>query len=208
LHPERVIAGTLLMMCLTAAAPQSAVEAERAFAADAQTEGQWTAFRKWAAPEAVLFVPRPVNAHEWLNGKANPQLGYQWWPAKAFLSCDGKAAVTTGPSVIGLNRGYFTTVWTKQPDGAWRWVLDHGDASARTQPAGETTETVRASCRALPARLRDEGQPGPAIGTSPDRSLVWRWHAYENGARIIWAELWDGKQFRTVLENKVDSPAR
>ena len=45
-----MIAVMLLAAQVAAAAPapQTAIEAERAFAADAQKLGQWTAFRKWS----------------------------------------------------------------------------------------------------------------------------------------------------------------
>ena len=41
---------------------RSAVEAERAFARDAQRLGQWTAFRKYADLDAVMFNPQAVWA--------------------------------------------------------------------------------------------------------------------------------------------------
>ena len=54
-------------LLLAAAEPaMTAVDAERAFVADAQKLGQWTAFRKWSAPDAIMFVPRQVNAHVFL----------------------------------------------------------------------------------------------------------------------------------------------
>ena len=52
----------------------TAIDAERAFAADAQQRGQWTAFRATATEEAVMFVPQPVNAQAFLKdeGPAEP----------------------------------------------------------------------------------------------------------------------------------------
>ena len=38
----------------------TAVDAERAFARDAQRIGQWTAFRKYADQDAVMFTPQAV----------------------------------------------------------------------------------------------------------------------------------------------------
>ena len=46
---------------LLAAAPvPTAVDAERAFARDAQRIGLWTAFRKYADRDAVMFTPQAV----------------------------------------------------------------------------------------------------------------------------------------------------
>lgn len=198
----------ILSLLLAAAAPQSAVDAERAFAAAAQTQGQWTAFRQYAAPDGVLFVPEQVNAQQWLAGRADPPAAVMWWPAEAWVSCDGSTAVTTGPWVRngGKLKGYFTTVWQKQPDGSWKWLLDHGDVLERPRPAGDRPVVHRASCRSLPAEVRTVGVRGHELGAAPDRSLLWRWNVYENGARIVWAELWDGKAYRPILEDKVEPP--
>ena len=54
------------------AIPATAIDAERAFVHDAQTIGQWTAFRETAAPEAVRFVPQRVNARDCLKSQKDP----------------------------------------------------------------------------------------------------------------------------------------
>ncbi len=55
-----------LALLLIGAAPATAADAERAFAASAQTQGQWTAFRAFADAEAIMFTPQPVKAQAWL----------------------------------------------------------------------------------------------------------------------------------------------
>jgi hypothetical protein len=195
-----VILGALLL----ATAPVTAVDAERAFAADAQTLGQWTAFRKWAAPDAILFVPKPVKVQEFLKDAKNPPLTYQWWPAQAFVSCNGRMAVTTGPSVRGSYRGYFTTVWQRQPDGAWRWVLDHGDALAQPRPAGEKPKVVTAPCPTEPHALGIQFGSGANFKMSEDGSLYYLWRVdEETGARVLYVHLWDGHDHKRVLEDRV-----
>ena len=213
---ERVWGAALIWFALTAAAPLTAIEAERAFAADAQRLGQWTAFRKWAAPQAILFVPQPVNAHEFLKNATDPQLSYQWWPAKAFVSCDGSMAVTTGPSVRGNYRGYFTTIWQRQPDGSWRWLLDHGDRLERPRLAGERTQVQRARCEApfvsplIGTKYKIEGGRSGA-GQSRDGSLRWSWASGAKGERIISVSLASGPdrigtRFDRVLHDEVVAP--
>jgi hypothetical protein len=196
----------IFALLLAAAAPQSAIDAERAFAAAAQTDGQWTAFRAYAAPDGVLFTPQQVNAQEWLKGRADPPQAVMWWPAEAWISCDGTTALTTGPWLRdgGRTAGYFTTVWRRQPDGSWKWLLDHGHTLARPRPAGDAPKVRRASCEGLPTVKRVEGVRGYETGSSPDGSLVWNWNVFENGARIVWAELWDGASHRKVLEDKAE----
>ena len=196
----------ILAALLAAAAPAGPVEAERGFAAAAQTQGPWTAFRAYADDEAVMFVPEQVNAQAWLRGRRDPPQAVMWWPAQAWMSCDGGTAVTTGPWLRngGKLAGYFTTVWRRQPDGAWKWLLDHGDALQRPRQAGDAPALRRASCRGLPASRRIEGVRGYETASSPDGSLVWNWNVYENGARIVWIEMWDGVRYVKIIEDKVE----
>lgn len=200
----------ILALLLAGAVPDTAIESERAFAAMAQTEGQWTAFRAFAAPDGVMFVPKQVDARQWLKDRPDPPQAVMWWPAKAFVSCDGSITITTGPWLRegGRLAGYFTTVWGRQQDGGWKWLLDHGDTLDRPRPAGDAPEIRRASCRRLPAPQSAEAEQGFETGRSADGSLRWRWRVYEDGARMVWAELWDGQAYKLVLENKVETPRR
>ena len=108
----------------------SAVDAERAFAADARIIGLWTAFRKWAAPDAIMFTPQATPAAVFLKPLTDPAQALDWWPTASFLSCDGDTAVNTGGVARPADRlqpnGYFSTVWQRRADGRWRWTLDHG----------------------------------------------------------------------------------
>ncbi|MGH6705455.1 MAG: hypothetical protein ACREB1_01445, partial [Sphingomicrobium sp.] len=104
----------MIAALLIAAAAPTAVDAERAFAADAQKLGQWTAFRKYATDDALMFVPTPTNAQTWLRGRDDPKQSIEWWPTESYSSCDGRLAVNKG----GWRRpdgsvGYFTTVWRR-----------------------------------------------------------------------------------------------
>ena len=55
----------LLAAAAATAAPSStAIDAERAFASDAQRIGQWAAFRKYAARDAIMFNPQAVWARD------------------------------------------------------------------------------------------------------------------------------------------------
>src|SRR5690349_5865632 len=95
---------------LIAVAPVSSViDAEYDFARDAQRMGQWSAFRKWADRDAVMFTPQAVWARDFLRGKKDPPRSVRWWPARSVISCDGRTAVNTGPWVSGDGKkhGYF-----------------------------------------------------------------------------------------------------
>lgn len=198
------------LVLAAAAAPQSAVEAERAFASMAQTEGQWTAFRAFAAPDAVMFVPEPVNAQTWLKDRKDPAVPVMWWPARAMISCDGGTAVTTGPWVRGGGRlnGYFTTIWRRQADSSWKWLLDHGDALASARSAPDEVKAERPDCSRpapgdSPGLVAATGGMRAENGRSSDGSLAWFWQARPDGSRTLTVSLWDGDDHRPALVDDV-----
>jgi len=172
---------------------QTPIDAERAFTEDAKKLGQWTAFRKWAAPDAVMFVPKPENAQEWLNDRKDPAKPIDWWPTASYVSCDGTFAVNTG----GWKRpdgsvGYFTTIWRQIPEGNWRWILDSGDTTSaeRDRPAKPTVR--KATCSGPPLgqpAYQEVGPPGSEVtenfGHSPDQSLSWHWLVRADGSREL-----------------------
>src|SRR5690606_30179687 len=105
--------------------PSAVIAAEMAFARAAQEKGQWTAFRQYATRDAVMFVPEPVNAQQWLRGQADPAQAVTWQPYQVWSSCDGSFAVSTGGATYpGGVQSNFVTVWQKQTDGKYLWVLD------------------------------------------------------------------------------------
>jgi hypothetical protein len=208
-------------LLLAAAAPSTAVDAERAFAADAQRIGQWTAFRKYAEPSAVMFDPQAVWAHELLEPLKDPPRAIEWWPARSFVSCDGDLAVNTGPWRNGNRHGYFTTVWVRQKDGGWKWAMDGGDGLKTPLARPAKPAVARASCSRLnrlravyaaqtPATARIAGKP-PADagqGRSADGTLSWSWTVAKDGARHFQAKLWNGSRYRVVLDQHIAAPTQ
>ena len=194
--------------------PSAIIAAEIAFNQLAQQKGQWTAFRATAAKDAVMFVPQPTNALEWLKGKADPAQSVKWQPHKAFMSCDGKTGVTTGAwQRPDGSEGYFTTVWqfvekNARGDGEWKWVLDHGDALTAARPAKEMIETKVASCKGrAPAMLT--APPEGAImktGYARDQSLSYSYVVQPNGARTVEVKLWNGDVSKSVIADQVAAP--
>ncbi len=193
------------MLPLALALTQTAAEAEAAFNRAAQT-GQWEAFRAFAADDAIMFVPEPARAHDFLKDRKDPPIAVQWWPAVSFVACDGASAVNTGPWVrSGAGSvGYFTTIWRRGADG-WKWTYDGGDGLAVPRPAGDRPRILHASCRGRPAPLSAghfaDGTTGE--GRSADGTLAWRWHVAPEGARSFDAWLWDGRRMRTIVSDRV-----
>ncbi|WP_294123971.1 hypothetical protein [Sphingomonas sp.] len=202
----------ILALLLAAAEPMSALDTERAFIADAQKLGQWTAFRKYAADDAVIFVPQQVNAQEFLKGRADPPVAVYWWPGKSFVSCDGSYAVNTGPWVrqYGKAVGYFTTVWQRQPDGSWKWIYDGGDGLDTPRAEGGDIKAEIAACPkvAPPPTGLDEIPSGAKYvrGSSNDESLRWEWEVLPDGSRTFTVSIWNGSRHEVVIEDKVAAP--
>lgn len=125
--------------CGPAPTPDPIVNAERAFAADGYQNGVKKSFLAYAAADGIIFNPGPVNAHEVFEAAPDgdltePRTHLVWWPLYAGIARSGDLGFTTGPYAIDEERrGHYFTVWKKQADGQWKWVLDAGvgaDASA------------------------------------------------------------------------------
>ncbi|HEY0325537.1 MAG TPA: hypothetical protein VGC46_06100 [Allosphingosinicella sp.] len=197
-------------MLLAAAEPaMTAIDAERAFAADAQKSGQWTAFRKWSAPEAIMFVPQASNAHEFLKNLKDPPTAVFWWPGRSYVSCDGKTAINTGPWVRqwGKSVGYFTTVWQRQADGSWKWLLDHGDALEKPRAEGGDIKAQQAACPRIPVPPVPQREVPANVkhsaGSSKDGTLNWGWTVRPDGSRSFFAMMWDGREHKHVIDDRV-----
>lgn len=191
----------MILAALLLAQAGTAVEAEREFNRTAQTEGQWTAFRRFAADDAVMFVPRPENAQTFLKDRKDPPIAVQWWPAESHVSCDGSVAVNTGPWVAPRGSGFFTTVWVRQADGGWKWVYDGGDALKAPRALPERPRVHRAACSKVPPPARATRDAGS--GMSRDGSLRWRWTMAADGGRSFTASIWNGKAFEDVVTDRV-----
>ena len=174
----------MLPFLLLASATQPVVEVERAYAAAAQTRGQWTAFRDFAAPDAVMMLDGPQPAAPFLKDKKDPPVAVMWWPAHVVTACDNSLAFSTGPwrRKGGTSMGRYFTIWRHDAAG-WRWIYDGGTQDAAGMPAGDTPiQSAHHACRKPPA-LPDE--PAPAAGgQSRDGSLVWRIDKSEKGYRL------------------------
>jgi hypothetical protein len=209
----------MIAMLLFAAAATTAIDAENAFARDAQRIGQWTAFRKYADHDAVMFTPQAVWARDFLKDRKDPPASVRWWPAYSFVSCDGHTAVNSGPWFKGDGAvgGYFTTVW-QRTNGEWRWAYDGGGPLNGAVPQHKQPIVDRAACRTK--------APGPPIippppltpkqarttpedngrGESADKTLGWDWKVDKNGGRRFRVYLWNGMRYAQVLYN--DIPAK
>jgi hypothetical protein len=189
--------------------PADAVEAERAFAADAQTIGQWAAFRKWATADAIMFLPQPAQMQEATKTWPEPKQAVQWRPARSFVSCDGTLAANTGPwRRPDGSVGYFSTLWAQQPEGGWKWRIDGGDQVATPKFDWDAAPVVRrAMCSGTPVPMVHPAPAGKGDrGYSPDRTLWWSYDVSPAGAREFKIGLWNGKSYDTAIHDVIAAP--
>jgi hypothetical protein len=195
------------------ASPGKVVAAEVALRQLARRKGQWQAFREMAAEGAVLFVPQPVDARQWLKSQPEPVSAMSWQPQDVFLSCDGSLAVASGPwEKAGGGQGTFTTVWHRQKKGDYAWVMRAADDTA---PPPGAADMIRSSVATCP-----RGRRGPAVVTPPlparygawsdDLTLSWAVNVAPDCSRTFTVRLSRGadKPMETVLEKRVapDTP--
>lgn len=145
--------------------PGAVVAAEIAFARLAQEKGQWTAFAATATKDARMFTPQPVNAQTWLKRRANPPVAVAWQPHKVWMSRDGSMAVTYGAWQLPRANGWFSTVWRRQAQGDYKWVLDQGGGLAQPLAAPEMTE-------AHVADARDRAQPDTGCASPAGATVI------------------------------------
>jgi ketosteroid isomerase-like protein len=132
------------------------VEAERAFAAMAAEKGTGEAFKAFIAEDGQMFLPGPTRAKPLIEAGRIRFGAIRWWPVYAGLAASGDLGFTTGPFVAGggadTHYGFYFTVWKRQPDGRWRWVLDHGSLQRAPPPQGPETPVA-----ALPRGVAGRG---------------------------------------------------
>lgn len=199
--------------------PSDIVRAELAFSRLAREEGQWTAFRETAAPDALMLTPELINAQVWLRGKADPAQTVIWQTHKIFMSCDGSMGVATGAwQGAEGDTGYFTTIWAKQDaqnrrqlgkNVEWKWIFDHGVALEQPLPEPDfvTTRVAECSKAALPSVAATPDGEKSKSGYSADGTMFWSAESSADKSRSLLVRIWNGVEWEDVVFNDVAAPA-
>jgi ketosteroid isomerase-like protein len=116
----------------------SLVEAERAFARKSVETSVRESFLAFFADDGINFQPAPTKTRAAILSRpapaARPPVTLNWFPVHGDIASAGDLGYTTGPYLLTDNSpqqsppayGYYFSVWRKQPDGAWKVVLDLG----------------------------------------------------------------------------------
>ena len=207
-----------------AAQPSTIVATEIAFARAAKEQGQWTAFRQFAAPGALLHGGKgPFEILPWLATQTDPAQAVDWTPRAVVMSCDGALAVSQGRSrdPDGIV-GNFVTVWQRQADGRYLYVFDAGGPDVPQPPPrkviedGDIVVTEIDAVQGMVASCPRGGAaipPPPALGPdeagksgtriSQDGTLRWRWTHTGNGTRGFVADYFYQGRWVTAIEQNL-----
>lgn len=139
---------------------QSMIDAERAFARTSEEQGTRPAFLAFIAEDGILFRPTATNGKRWMQQNPLPPSEKRpllaWRPAFANIAAAGDMGYTFGPWEFKedikdekpVAYGHFATVWKRQADGSWKFVIDHG--VSHPQPQGPTTLQLPANYKRKP----------------------------------------------------------
>ena len=141
---------------------QEMVKTEQAFSKMAEDKNVRDAFMAFIADDGLLFRPGAVNGKKWMTEHPVPPSDKKpllaWQPSFAGMAASGDMGFTTGPWEAKADikdekpsgYGHFVTVWKKQADGSWKFVVDlgishpqSGGPQAHWEPEGMEKETFK-----------------------------------------------------------------
>jgi len=156
--------------------PSAVIATELAFARMARAQGTWTAFRHYATSDALWPSPGWANVQASLKGRPDSAEPIVWGADSVWISCDGSFAASTGEAnLTGGRHSRFLTIWQRQSNGEYRWVLDQGFDSEGGEIAPDMIAGKVAECPDQRRRPENRVRRGEAwqTGSSNDETLRW-----------------------------------
>lgn len=192
-----------------AAEPSAVLAAELAFARMAREKGQWTAFRETATDDALWPSPGWVNVKNDLKGAPDPTRAIVWEPDSIWVSCDGSFALSTGPATYPNGRKTrFATIWQRQDDGRYKWVLDQGFDLEAGYAKPEMISAAVAECGERRRRRPPRAQRVLAwqSGQSDDGTLAWNTELRVDCGRTLVVRARKGDAMAEVFRREAAPP--
>jgi len=114
------------------------MEVDRAFSKMSEEKGMKTAFIEYIDSNGVLLKPNQMpimgaNAIDYLVQLNDTDFSLTWQPNNGAISSSGDLGYTYGIYALRYNSkdtiiyGTYTSIWKKQKDGKWKFVLDSGN---------------------------------------------------------------------------------
>jgi len=114
------------------------LQTDRDFSAMSVREGMFKAFLFYIAEDGVILQDNtyPLKGRETLkkrfSGKSDTAFVLSWDPLYEKIAESGELGYTYGihssfnKTTGGITKGTYLTIWRKQTDGTWKFVLDTG----------------------------------------------------------------------------------
>jgi hypothetical protein len=118
------------------ASPASILNADKAFSDLSKKEGMRKAFIEYIDNEGILLRPNhpPIigaNAIDFLSQVNDSSYTLTWNPAGAEIAASGDLGYSYGIYKLEMKdtvlNGTYVSIWKKQKDGKWKFVLDSGN---------------------------------------------------------------------------------
>lgn len=176
-----------------AAAADSVIQAEYAFAHAVAEHGIREGFLAYMDAQAVVLAPLPVRGPAYYRARVRRSTRLSWYPVAALESAAGDFGYTTGPWTArplesrNVYHGEYLTVWHRDGSGDWRVLLDAGVAHA-APPVSPPALNERARVPQLSPRHQPADTAALQLVL---RELDWRYTALgvEKGMRALYARL-------------------
>lgn len=116
----------------------SLLDADKAFSHVCETKGMKEAFIEYLDSNGVLLRPghMPIvgaDAIDYLIQQNDSAYTLSWQPSFAEVAASGELGYTYGMYALQMKDkdttifGTYTSIWKKQSDGTWKFVLDTGN---------------------------------------------------------------------------------
>jgi ketosteroid isomerase-like protein len=114
------------------------LKTDRDFSAMSEKSGMFTAFLFYIAEDGVILRDNSFpakgrdNLQDRFAGKTDTTFILTWEPLYEKISESGELGYTYGihtntdKNTGEVTKGTYVTMWLKQPDGSWKFVLDTG----------------------------------------------------------------------------------
>jgi len=131
---------------LAQSSAQRIFDTEKEFERMVAEKGINAGFIEYMAPDGVMFTPDAVNGRESWKARAASPASLTWNPIWIEVSSNGALAYSIGngiyrakgPDDSNLSYSHYLTVWSRQPNGEYRAVMDAG--ITHDKPTSQPTE--------------------------------------------------------------------
>jgi ketosteroid isomerase-like protein len=128
----------------TLAGKRELLAADRAFSAMSEKVGMKKAFLEYIEDNGVLLRPHHpplegADAIDFISAIVDTSFTLTWQPQRADIAASRDLGYTYGiytlSSAKGEKKGTYVSIWKRQADGKWRFVLDTGNPGVAADTA-------------------------------------------------------------------------